>query len=216
MGISFLGDGDARRAFNRPPNQIWTPQEKQMAPITLGQLQTGPRGNKSAPLLCGKEPCSRALPATTTPFDAGVYGDNTQGVTRLNLELRCGSEAYQSFMNEVDEAVLKALSTTPQDFFPKGKKMSPEDVQAVYKKSSTVRGEHEPTVRCKINTVGPGAVRCWTPEKVSRALPEDWRQCSITPIITAKAVWFMAGPTCGVTYEVNDCIISETCLECPF
>jgi hypothetical protein len=185
-----------------------------MAPISLLPVQTGPRGNKSATIVRGKEPVTAHLPSTTTPFNAGVYGDTP--CNRLNLELRAGNEAYQSFMNEVDAGVLKALSATPQDFFPKGKKMTPEDVQAVYKKSSTVRGEHEATLRCKINTLGPGAVRCWTPEKVSRALPEDWRQCSITPIITAKAVWFMAGPTCGVTYEVNDCIISETCLECPF
>ena len=92
----------------------------------------------------------------------------------MNLELRCGHEAYQKFLDEVDEAVLQALSATPQDFFPKGKKMTPEEVRAAIKPSSIVRGEHEPTVRCKINTVGPGAVRCWTPDtKVLRALPEE-------------------------------------------
>ena len=72
-----------------------------MASISLLPVQTGPRGNKSAPLVRGKEPVTATLPATTTPFQPGVYGD-TPGVTRLNLELRAGSEAYQSFINEVD------------------------------------------------------------------------------------------------------------------
>jgi hypothetical protein len=160
----------------------------------------------------GKEPVTATLPATTTPFNAGVYGD-TPGVTRLNLELRAGSDAYQSFLNEVDEAVLKALSADTQTYFKK--KMTPEDVRAAFKPSSSVRGEHEATLRCKINTVGPGAVRCWTPEKVSRALPEDWRHCSITPIITARSCYFMSGG-CGVTYEIADCIVDENSQECPF
>ena len=43
---------------------------------------------------------------------------------------------------------------------------------------------------------------------VVTALPEDWRRVSITPIITAKAVWFMQGAV-GVTYEVTDCSITD-------
>ena len=98
-----------------------------MASISLLPVQTGPRGNKSAPLVRGKEPVTATLPATTTPFNASVFGDTP--ATRLNLELRAGSEAYQSFLDEVDEAVLQALSADTQTYFKK--KMTPEDVRAV-------------------------------------------------------------------------------------
>ena len=97
--------------------------------------------------------------------------------------------------------------------------MSEEEIRAVFKRSSTERCkdhvDYEPTCRTKINVAGPGAVRCWTPEKTLRALPEDWRRCSITPILTAKCIWFMQGG-CGVTYQVDDCILVEKNEECPF
>ena len=189
-----------------------------MAPtdLQLLPLVSNPRGNKSAGILRNNLPVTCKLPATTTPFNAGVFGD-TPGAVRQNLELHAGQEAYQHFLNEIDEFCIKALAKDSAQYFKK--KMSKEEIRAVFKRSSTERCkdhvDYEPTCRTKINVAGPGAVRCWTPEKTLRALPEDWRRCSITPILTAKSIWFMQGG-CGVTYQVDDCILVEKNEECPF
>jgi len=186
------------------------------ADLRLLPLVSGPRGNKFAPILRGSSPATCTLPASSTPFNAGVFGD-TPGATRLNLDLHCGQEAYQTFLKEIDEFCIKAMASDPQQFFKK--KLSEEDIRAIFKPSITERRkdniDYEATVRTKINIAGPSAVRCWTPEKTLRALPEDWRRCSITPILAAKSVYFMAGG-CGVTYEVSDCILVEKGDDCPF
>ena len=69
--------------------------------LQLCAVVTGPRGNKSSPLLTSDgKPVSCKLPPTTTPFNAGVYGD--QPSTRLNLDLRCDDPAYQKFLKDLD------------------------------------------------------------------------------------------------------------------
>ena len=185
--------------------------EIEMEKLQLGAIQTGPRGNKSAPLLSGNKPVTCKLPATSTPFNAGVFGDQP-GCTRLNLDLHCDQEAYQRFLTEIDEFVIKTLQSNPETYFRK--KLSPEEVRAAFKPSITQKNEWLPVVRTKIN-IGPNAIRVWDENKTLRALPEDWRRCSIEPILIAKSVYFM-GPSCGVTYQIDDCIISEKSDECPF
>ena len=178
---------------------------------------TGPRGNRSCALLTSDgKPVTCKLPPTTTPFNAGVYGDAPS--TRLNLDLVCDDPAYQKFLNAVDEFVLQTICKNSSDYF-KSKK-TPEEVRAAFKRSiKTIEREGGPTyaplVRTKINVAGQGCVTVWDENKQSRALPEDWRKCSIQPILIAKSVYFLQG-ILGVTYQIDDCIVHEKSDECPF
>ena len=190
-----------------------------MAPTDLQLLPivAGPRGNKSAALLRGNAPVTAKLPATTTPFNAGVFNPdpNAPSPTRLNLDLHCDAEAYQTFLREIDSFVLQTLQADPQSWFKK--KMTPDEVKAVFKPSITERSKdlinYLPTVRTKFNVSG---LRVWTPEKTLRSLPENWKACEIQPILQAKSVWFMAQGGCGVTYELLDACVVERGEECPF
>ena len=188
-----------------------------MADLQLLPIVQGPRGNKSAGISRKNGPATFKAPvSTTTPFNAGVYGGEP-GATRLNLDLNCGHDAYHNFLTELDEFIIKTLSADPQTYFKK--KLSPEDVRAMFKPSITQRerdGQHyEPTFRTKLNIAGSAVTRCWDENKTLRKIPEDWRRCEILPIIQAKSVWFMSG-NCGITFDVLDCILTEKSDECPF
>ena len=185
--------------------------------MQLCPLQTGPRGNKSCALLTSDgRPVSCKLPSTTTPFNAGVYGDAP--TTRLNLDLVVEDPAYEEFLNIIDEFVVEAISKNSQDYFKT--KKTPEEVKAAFKSSIKVThrdggATYRPLVRTKINVAGPGCVRVWDENKNLRALPEDWRKCSIEPILVCKGVYFLQG-ILGITYQIDDCIVHEHGDECPF
>ena len=185
--------------------------------MQLCPVVSGPRGNKSSALLTSEgKPVTCKLPPTTTPFNAGVYGDAPS--TRLNLDLVCDDPAYQKFLNGVDEFFLQTISKNSLDYF-KSKK-TPEEVRAAFKPSiKVVEREGGPTyrplVRTKINISGPGCLRVWDENKNLCGLPEDWRKCSIEPLLIAKSVYFMQG-ILGITYQVDDCIVHEKSDECPF
>ena len=116
--------------------------------MQLCPVVTGPRGQKSAALLTSHgKPVTCKLPPTTTPFNAGVYGD--QPSTRYNLDLICDDPAYQKFLNGVDEFVLQTICKNSSDYFKT--KKTPEEVRAAFKPSITERGpSYAPTTRTKI------------------------------------------------------------------
>ena len=43
------------------------------------------------------------------------------------------------------------------------------------------KDNYEPLVRCKINTEGRGACRCWNNEQERIDMPEDLRDCMLVP-----------------------------------
>ena len=180
----------------------------------LGLPTSSVRGNKSSQILCKGGAAKVRLDPTRAPFGAGNF--NKEESVRMNLDLEC-ADSYKSFLQAVDDWAIGKLAADSHLFFKKA--LSLAEVKAIYKPSCTPHTkngvEYEPTMRCKINTVGPYAVKAWTPDKVSRALPECWRNKTLTPMLTVKSVWFMSG-ACGIVFEIHNIIIEEEDEECPF
>ena len=127
------------------------------------------------------------------------------------------TESYKTILNEIDGWVISKLAADPKAYFKK--QLSRDEVKAMYKPSVTPHSkngvDYAPTLRCKINAEGPRQIKCWGVDRVSRPLPEEWRGCTLQPIVTVRGVWFMSG-MCGVTYEVANIIVEEASEECSF
>ena len=189
-----------------------------MSPTANWQLQPivcSSRGNKSAPITCNNAPIKVKFAQTVAPFGAGLYNAPADA-TRLNLDLACGDD-YLSWLAAVDDWACIELSKRSTEFFKK--KMSKEEVKAMFKASATPHSsngiEFAPTMRTKINIQGMNAVKCWNPDKTARSIPEDWRGASLTPEISVRALWFMAGSV-GVLYEIHNIIVDQEEQVCPF
>ena len=134
----------------------------------------------------------------------------------MNLDVSCDAE-LESWLGQLDEHIIAALASRSASFFKKS--LSKDEIRGLFKKSCTPHEKngvtYAPTVRTKVNTVGPRRVRAWTPEKIERELPEDLRGCELKVILTVRSVWFMQHG-CGITFEVQNLVVKEPSLECPF
>ena len=178
-------------------------------------VATNVRGVRSAAITCeNSAPVKLLLGPTHAPFGAGSFQPEEK--IRLNLDLTC-TEVYTKMLSVIDAWVIGRLAADPMGYFKKP--MSLAEIKSIYKASSTPHSkngvEYSDTMRTKLNMEGPKVVKCWTPEKVSRALPLDWRGCTLKPIVLVRGVWFMSGQ-CGITFETQHCTVEEEDLECPF
>ena len=156
------------------------------------------RGHKSAQLVCEKKgTCAPQIvkmhmDPTRAPFGAGNF--NKEDTIRVNLDLEC-THTYMEVLGRVDAWVIDTLAANPDLYFKKH--LTRDEVIKAYKPSCTPHEkngvDYAPSMRCKTNLEGPSKVRCWTPDRIQRAVPEDWRRCTITPLVTFKSIWFMNG-----------------------
>ena len=148
------------------------------------------------------------------PFGAGSWDKNEN--VRLNLDLSLTDELVD-FFNKLDAQIIALLASKSTTYFRKN--LTKEEIVAIYKPSATPHEKegmkYPHTLRTKITTVGPKAVKCWTEDKVERALPADWRSCEIRPQLVVRSIWFMSNQV-GVTYETTNALIREEVAECPF
>ena len=171
--------------------------------------------SKSAPIVCQNETVKVVLEPSHAPFGAGNF--NKEETVRLNLDISC-NESYLSFCEKVDQWALKQLAKDTKMYFKK--QLSEAELKAAYRPCATPHtsqsGVSFPhTIRLKIMTSGPNQVRCWTKDREPRPLPEDWRNCTITPQATVKSIWLHNGQA-GVLCECTDVIVVENDVSCPF
>jgi hypothetical protein len=171
--------------------------------------------HKSAPICCENHRVAVNLPPTKAPFGASNFDSNEK--IRMNLDLSCTDE-YTAFLEKVDQWALGELAKAPTKFFKKD--LDKTEIRAAYKSCATQHeknGQRFPdTMRVKIMLEGPNKLRCWTPDRQPREIPEDFRLCTITPQVVPKSIWLMGGNSAGVLFECYDCIVEEMSVECPF
>ena len=174
------------------------------------------RGNKTAGIVCDGEVIKVKFDETKAPFGAGLWNKQPDDI-RLNLGLAC-TERYLNFLDSVDEWAIDQLAQRSAEYF-KGPKTK-DEIRAIFKPSATPHEKqgisYPSTMRCKINIAGTNCIKCWHPSKALRNRPDDWRSCTLTPEVTIKGLYFMAGGV-GVVYECqNIVVVEEGPEECPF
>ena len=181
----------------------------------LASPLVGAKGGKtSAIAVNGEAPLVNISKFYKSPLGAGSW--NAEEKVRLNLDLAIDDE-LEEWLEKVDTHVISLLAAKSPTYFKKN--LTKDEVKQQFKPSATIHvkdGTSYPsTLRTKIMVAGPRAIRCWTPEKVERHMPDDWRLCQVRPQLLIKNVWFM-NMQCGVTFECQNCVIKEFSPECPF
>jgi hypothetical protein len=172
------------------------------------------RGAKSCALLdAANKVCftlgSREEP-TSTPFGATVFGDEPN--TRKTIEFNLSPEQEESFA-KFDRWSVTYLAMNSQRLFKK--EMSEEQIRENYKSPLTKKGDYGAHLRCKLNTIGRGAVRCWDTQSMRIDMPEDLRYVEITPRITISHLWVM-NKEFGWVFQATDLMLCESEQICPF
>ena len=78
------------------------PSEHQLTNVTVGDLQSNPRGGKTAPILCDGKQIRLKLRGCTTPFACSAYDQKSN---RRALDIRTDKE-LRAFCERLDAAIL--------------------------------------------------------------------------------------------------------------
>ena len=175
----------------------------------LGDVQTSPKGIRSAPLTDSKgNPIIVHLAdlqkALTAPFGSSAFNDPT--AARQHICFRIDSELQEKIAT-VDLYMADYIKTHAARLF-KGKNMT-------YKPLLLLKDDYPALVRCKINVRGTKACRFWTPACERREMPDDLRECRLVPRVQFKSLWIM-GSDVGLSVEVLDWMVDQVPDTCPF
>ena len=159
------------------------PSEVLLTNLAVGDLQSNPRGGKSAQLLADGKPLKLKLRQVATPFPCSSY-DKTS--TRRALDVRT-DPALKDFCQRLDKALL-----------PFAKKLTCQE--AGYKSLAKPQKEgYEPLFRQKITLDDDGKTpvkfydesrKRMTPEQIASI---EWREVSMDINTTVSSVFVNAG-----------------------
>ncbi len=148
---------------------------------------------------------------SSTPFGATSWGDEV--TTRKTIEFNISPEQEAKFA-EITAWAHEYLAQHSERIFRKT--MTVEQVTDSFRPPVSKKGEFRPHLRCKINTSGTGAVRCWDAGGVSVPLPPDLKNYKLVPRIMLSHLWCMARE-CGFVMVVTDLQLVEGEIDtCPF
>ena len=178
--------------------------------MEIGDVVSNSKGVKSAQIANKKgAPIFERLTGNdepiTTPFGASTFNDSA--ATRKNICFRCTPKLAKR-LSAIDAYLQSYLDKNCNRLF-KGKKLTYKPLLVPQK------DEYPPLVRCKINTEGRGACRCWDQNQERIDMPNDLRDCTLVPRVHIKSLWIM-GDSCGVTCDVVDLLVFPLETECPF
>ena len=148
---------------------------------------------------------------TGTPFGAGTF--NGEEAQRKNIDFFLTPEQEASLAGVYEWAV-EYLANESERIFRK--QMTVDQVTDCLKNPVTTKGDYKAQLRCKIDTTGTYAVRCWSCTGERLKLPDDLRGYKLIPRVTLSHLWFMQ-KDCGLVFLVRDLQILESETDnCPF
>jgi hypothetical protein len=138
--------------------------------------------------------------------------DKSASETRVSINFEA-TDAVQADVARLEAWILATVATDPMRYL--GQSISASPVQDRFVSALKCSQKGFKSVRCKMNTEGKYAVRCWDENKVQRGLPDDWTEVSVTPRIVAKSLWIQAS-SWGILLELTHAQVQTLKEECPF
>ena len=183
-----------------------------LSKATLGELNAGTRGLKTASLISPDGPVfwRPSETALHVPFAPSAW--NNPEATRVSMCLRATPEIEQQ-CEELDAWICKEVTAKSEQFFKK--KLSPTEIQNSYMPCLRQSDNFPSLFRFKLNLSGSNAVRCWGEDKTARALPGNWRNVSVVPKLWIKGIFFQ-NKDWGLLLECTDILLHEAEQGCPF
>jgi hypothetical protein len=153
---------------------------------------------------------SREAPLST-PFGATSFGD--EQTDRKTVDFRLTGEMLAYFL-ALDEWMVNYAAEHSERLFTK--KYTLAQVRENYKSCVRQQGSYPASLRCKVNTAGSGAVRCWDVLSQRMPLPDEFRNYELVPRVHISHMWQMGGRDFGLVINVMDCMCLARSTECPF
>ena len=148
---------------------------------------------------------------TGTPFGASTF--NGEEAKRKNIDFFL-APAQEEELSRFYEWALPYLAEHSERIFRK--KMTIDQVADCLKNPITKKGDFKPQLRCKIDTSGMHAVRCWSCTGESCDLPADLRGYKLIPRVLLSHLWCMQ-KECGFVFLATDLQLLESEKDvCPF
>ena len=147
----------------------------------------------------------------TTPFGASVF--NGEEATRKNIDFTLTTQE-EIRLDQVYSWTLNCLSVKPDRFFKKD--VTIKELHDILRHPLVKKEPYATRLRCKIDTSGKNAVRCWNADGTRCELPFDLREYKLIPKITLSHIWFMS-KECGIVFLCTDLQLLECEQDvCPF
>ena len=148
---------------------------------------------------------------STSPFGVSVY--NNEDATRKNIEFIVTPEEEDK-INSMYAWAIEQLAAKPDKYFKKP--LTKPEIIDLFKHPIIRKGDYPPKFKCKLDTTGKNAVRCWDAQNQRCELPSDLRGYKLIPRICFSHIWFMSkelGFVCLVTdLQILECESQA----CPF
>ncbi len=126
------------------------------------------------------------LAPTSTPFGAGTF--NGEEAKRKNIDFFLYTE-QEDFLKQIHSWAVPYLSGQSERIFRKH--ITVEQVSECLKHPITQKGDYKAQIKCKLDTTGVNAVRCWNAEGERCQLPTDLRAYKMVPRILLSHLWCM-------------------------
>lgn len=148
---------------------------------------------------------------TGTQFGASTF--NGEEAKRKNIEFYLTPKEEESLQRIYNWAVQYLAEQSERIF---RKKMTIEQVTDCLKHPVTKKGEYKAQLRCKLDTSGTHAVRCWSATGQRCDLPIDLRGYKLITRVLLSHMWCMQ-KDCGFVFLVTDLQLLESEEKtCPF
>jgi hypothetical protein len=183
--------------------------------LALSDAAVSARGAKTCALLATGVKLvlnvgSREAPLST-PFGATSFGE--EQTDRKTVDFRLSGDTLAYFM-ALDEWMVNYAAQHSERLF--AKKYSLTQCRENYKPCIRQQGSYPASLRCKVNTAGSGAVRCWDVMSQRMPLPDEFRNYELVPRVHISHMWQMGGRDFGLVINVMDCMCLARSTECPF
>ena len=151
-----------------------------------------------------KNPCK-------TPFGASTF--NGDDAKRKCIEF-VGTPEEEEQINDFYNWVLDYLQNNSDRFFKKA--VAADGLKEILKNPIVKKEPYQARIKCKIDTSGNSAVKCWDADGQRCELPFDLRGQKLIPKINFNHIWFMS-KECGFVFLGTDIQILDSDNEsCPF
>ena len=147
----------------------------------------------------------------STPFGATSFGE--EQTDRKTVDFRLTGEML-AYFTALDEWMVNYAAQHSERLF--SKRYTLAQCRENYKPCIRQQGSYPASLRCKVNTNGSGAVRCWDVMSQRMPLPDEFRNYELVPRVHVSHMWQMGGRDFGLVINVMDCMCLARSTECPF
>jgi len=135
---------------------------------------------------------------TGTPFGASTF--NGEEAKRKNIEFTLTPHQEESIQRFYEWTVPYLADNSDRIF---RRTMTAAQVAECLKNPVTKKGDYKAQLRCKLDTSGTHAVRCWSPTGQRCELPADLKGYKLVPRLLLSHLWCMQ-KECGFVFLVTD------------